>query len=59
MSQGSQLVPFQMNSAADPVTPFCSTLQPDSALLQVYPIYLAIRWFSPSLERLKITISVV
>ena len=35
MSQGSQLVPFQMNSAADPITPFCSTLQQDSALLQV------------------------
>ncbi|XP_053384190.1 phosphatidylinositol 4-phosphate 3-kinase C2 domain-containing subunit alpha-like isoform X3 [Mercenaria mercenaria] len=32
--QGSQLVPLQMNFAADPVTPFCSTLQPDSALLQ-------------------------
>ncbi|XP_060563765.1 phosphatidylinositol 4-phosphate 3-kinase C2 domain-containing subunit beta-like isoform X2 [Ruditapes philippinarum] len=32
--QGSQLVPLQMNFAADPITPFCSTLQPDSALLQ-------------------------
>ncbi|XP_052235355.1 phosphatidylinositol 4-phosphate 3-kinase C2 domain-containing subunit beta-like isoform X2 [Dreissena polymorpha] len=34
MLQGSQLVPLQMNCAADPVTPYCSTLQPDSALLQ-------------------------
>ncbi|KAL4225582.1 Phosphatidylinositol 4-phosphate 3-kinase C2 domain-containing subunit alpha [Mactra antiquata] len=34
LSQGSQLVPLQMNCSADPVTPFCSTLQHDSALLQ-------------------------
>ncbi|KAK3611626.1 hypothetical protein CHS0354_018322 [Potamilus streckersoni] len=32
--QGSQLVPLRMNVAADPVTPFCSTLTSDSALLQ-------------------------
>ncbi|XP_052799554.1 phosphatidylinositol 4-phosphate 3-kinase C2 domain-containing subunit beta-like isoform X2 [Mya arenaria] len=34
MLQGSQLVPLQMNCPADPVTPYCSTLQRDSALLQ-------------------------
>jgi len=38
MLQGSQLVPLQMNCAADPVTPYCSTLQKDSALLQVRTI---------------------
>ncbi|KAL3843199.1 hypothetical protein ACJMK2_021144 [Sinanodonta woodiana] len=32
--QGSQLVPLRMNVAADPFTPFCSTLTSDSALLQ-------------------------
>ncbi|KAK3101653.1 hypothetical protein FSP39_005228 [Pinctada imbricata] len=33
--RGSHLVPLKMNSAADPFSPFCSILQPDTVLVQI------------------------
>ncbi|KAJ8299155.1 hypothetical protein KUTeg_023215 [Tegillarca granosa] len=35
MIRGSHLIPLKMYTTADPLTPFCSVLEPDSVLLQV------------------------